>query len=144
MSFHYYYHFFSLSAFGFGLTLLLKFRIMSNKLVCFLSASLIAISPLKKLSPKDLIIWNLLKSYTFLLYLYIKLFLLICSSNFLISFISFLITLLSESFVRIPSIDSGICWCSTGFKTSKASHCFCLNLQLFSFVSQELFLKEKK
>ena len=51
---------------------------------CFLLALLIVFSPVKILSPKDFIVRNLLKSHTFLLDSCIKLFLLICFSNFLI------------------------------------------------------------
>ena len=67
---------------------------------------------------KKTLFQRFLESYTFLLNSYIKLFLLIFSSNFLVSFSSFVIPLFCKSFGKIPSIYFGLIWCSTGFTAS--------------------------
>ena len=126
MHFHNHDFFFSLSAFDLGLTF--------NELLSFLSALFIVVLPLKDLSAKDLIVRNFLKSYTYLLDSHIKSFLLICSSNFLISIISLLISLLSKTLEKIILIDCGFCWHYTAFKTFKALTCF------FSFIFNYFYL----
>ena len=134
--------FYFLSAFDLCLNLLLKFKITFDKSLYFLSAWLIVILSLKIPPPKDVIFRNFLKLYMYLLDLYIKLYLLIYSSIFS-NFIYFIfISLFSESFKKIHSIDRS--FCSAGFKTFNASTCFFLGLELFSFVFLKLFLQENK
>ena len=53
-----------------------------------------------------------------------KIFSLILTSNFLVSFISFLISLILIPFGESPSTDFIPFLFSSGFKTSKASACF--------------------
>ena len=134
--------FYFLSAIDLCLNLLLKFKITFDKSLYFLSAWLIVILSLKIPPPKDVIFRNFLKLYMYLLDLYIKLYLLIYSSIFS-NFIYFIfISLFSESFKKIHSIDRS--FCSAGFKTFNASTCFFLGLELFSFVFLKLFLQENK
>ena len=72
----------------------------------------------KNTHTKKTLFQRFLESYMFLLNSYIKLFLLIFSSNFLVSFSSFVIPLFCKSFGKIPSIYFGLIWCSTGFTAS--------------------------
>ena len=121
----------SLSAFNIGLTLSLNFKIMPNKLLCYLLASFIVILPYKNTSTKRSYCSNFNKFihvFTWLIYqiIFINLFF-----QCLISFNLFSISSFSKFLRKTPLIYSGFLWCFTGFKPFKASTCFYLGLQLF-------------
>ena len=131
------YYFFSLSGFNLGLTLMLKSKMAFKRLLCLVSALLIVILPLKILLTNDLIVETFLIIYLYLCYSSIKSFILICSSSCFMSFISFLISLLSKLipfFVDVPLV----------LKLLKLELAFFLDLQLFLFIFRKLFRKENK
>ena len=84
---------------------------------------------------------KLLKSYLYLFNSYIKLVLLFCFSNFLISFISSLIPLLSKKFLYSISLFVVVL---PVLKLLKIQLVFLLDLQLFSFVFSKVFPKGEK